>query len=68
MPEIEETVINKIRARREIGRLKYQTTMERTDLSMDDWLRHAQEEALDFAIYLEKIMGIIYLTPGATRC
>lgn len=57
MPEIEETVINKIRARREIGRLKYQTTMERTDLSMDDWLRHAQEEALDFAIYLEKIIA-----------
>ena len=30
--------------------------MERTDLSRADWLRHAQEEALDLAIYLERLL------------
>lgn len=52
--EIEERVIEKIRARRDLGRKKYGTSMERTDLSMVQWPRHAQEEAMDLAIYLEK--------------
>lgn len=56
MIEIEESVIAKIKERRERGRAKYGVTMERTDLSRPDWLRHAQEEALDLAIYLERLM------------
>ena len=55
-PEIEETVIEKIRSRRDAGRKKYGTTMERTDLSRAQWLQHAQEEALDLAIYLQRLM------------
>jgi len=54
--EIEEAVIERIRTRRDVGRAKYGTTMERTDLTQLDWLRHAQEEALDLAIYLERII------------
>lgn len=54
MKEIEESVIEKIRSRRDVGRTKYGTTMERNDLSMVQWLQHAQEEAMDLAIYLEK--------------
>lgn len=54
--ECEESVIAKIRERREAGRTKYGTTMERTDLSRLDWLRHAQEEAMDLAIYLERLI------------
>lgn len=54
--ECEESVIAKIRKRREAGRAKYGTTMERTDLSRLDWLRHAQEEAMDLAIYLERLI------------
>lgn len=54
--EIEERVISRIRERRKIGRAKYGTSMERTDLPRADWLRHAQEEALDFAIYLERLI------------
>ena len=56
MNEIEESVIAKIRERRDAGRRKYGTTMERTDLSTRHWLVHAQEEAMDLAIYLEKII------------
>jgi hypothetical protein len=54
--EIEEAVINKIRARRDAGRKKYGVSMERDDLSHLDWLRHAQDEAADFCIYLEKLI------------
>jgi hypothetical protein len=57
-PEVEEAVIERIRARRDAGRTKYGTTMERTDLSRVQWLRHAQEEALDLAIYLEKLIKL----------
>jgi chromosomal replication initiation ATPase DnaA len=52
----EEGVIDKIRLRREAGRKKYGVTMERTDLKRLDWLRHAQEEAMDLAIYLERLI------------
>ena len=52
----EEAVIRKIRARRKAGIRKYRTTMERKDLSHRQWLTHAQEEAMDLAIYLEKLM------------
>ena len=34
----------------------YGATMDRQDLSRREWLLHAQEEALDLAVYLEKIM------------
>ena len=54
--EIEESVIAKIRQRREAGRKKYGTTMERTDLTRAQWIQHAQEEAMDLAIYLERLM------------
>jgi predicted amidophosphoribosyltransferase len=55
-PECEESVIKKIKSRREAGRVKYGTTMERTDLTRIQWLKHAQEEAMDLAIYLERLI------------
>ncbi len=36
----------------------YGTTMDRNDLTQDQWLNHAYEEALDFAIYLKKLLII----------
>lgn len=54
--ECEESVIEKIRARRDKGRSKYGQSMERTDLSNLQWLIHAQEEAMDLAIYLERLI------------
>jgi len=54
-PEIEEAVVNSIRARRDAGREKYKTTMERKDLTFIQWLQHLQEELLDAAIYVEKL-------------
>lgn len=59
LEETEEAVIRQIRSRRDAGRAKYGTTMERTDLSVLQWVQHAQEEAMDFAIYLEKLKRVL---------
>lgn len=53
---VEDRVIEKILARREMGFKKYGVTMEREDLAYCDWLVHAQEEAMDLAIYLQKLI------------
>jgi hypothetical protein len=37
------------------GIKKYGVTLDRNDLSFQDWIKHAQEEAMDFILYLEKI-------------
>ena len=45
--------------------------MERTDLSELDWLIHAQEEAMDLAIYLEKLIQTKQhesCNKGSSRC
>ena len=53
--EVEEEVIAAIRERRERGRRKYETTMDRDDLTTFQWAQHAQEEAMDLAIYLQRL-------------
>lgn len=44
-----------MRYRADKGKDTYGTTMDRDDLSTEEWLDHAIEEALDLAIYLTKI-------------
>tara|TARA_R110000765_G_scaffold332811_1_gene423428 strand:+ start:10478 stop:10699 length:222 start_codon:yes stop_codon:yes gene_type:complete len=58
MSSIEYRVCTKITQRAELGKKKYGITMDRTDLTELQWLVHAQEEAMDLAIYLEKIIQI----------
>lgn len=53
---IVEIVREKLRMRSEAGMLRYGVTLERKDLSRLDWMRHAQEEALDLANYLEVLI------------
>jgi hypothetical protein len=53
--KIVEKVIDKFKQRSEAGIKKYGVTLERNDLSFQDWIQHAQEEAMDFILYLEKI-------------
>tara|TARA_B100001093_G_scaffold519520_1_gene608939 strand:- start:8870 stop:9058 length:189 start_codon:yes stop_codon:yes gene_type:complete len=59
MSKIEDAVAKKIQKRAELGKNKYGVTMERTDLTNVEWLTHAQEEAMDLAVYLEKIIKIV---------
>ncbi len=49
------TIIAKFQIRSEIGKKKYGTTLDRTDLSVIDWINHAQEEHMDAILYLEKL-------------
>ena len=53
--KIVKKVIDKFNQRSEAGIKKYGVTLERNDLSFQDWITHAQEEAMDFILYLEKI-------------
>ena len=56
MSRILYSIIDDLLAREDKGIKEYGTTMDRTDLSEQDWLQHAYEEALDLAIYLKKII------------
>lgn len=48
-------VLHQIAERSEKGLEKYGTNLERTDLETLDWVQHAQEEAMDLCLYLERI-------------
>jgi len=50
-------VANKMFERADIGLKKYGVTTERKDLTHKQWLIHAQEEAMDLAIYLQRIIS-----------
>jgi hypothetical protein len=52
---IVESVITQFKQRSEVGIAKYGVTLDRTDLSTLDWINHAQQEAMDFCLYLEKL-------------
>ena len=56
MSSVENTVIRKIMERALVGERKYGTTMERQDLTRMEWLVHAQEEAMDLCVYLERLI------------
>ena len=55
MSKIEQKVIDLINQRAKIGKKKYETTMERNDLTFMEWMQHLQEEMLDASIYIEKL-------------
>jgi succinate dehydrogenase flavin-adding protein (antitoxin of CptAB toxin-antitoxin module) len=54
-----ESLLTKFRQRSEVGQRKYNTTLDRKDLTLLEWLNHAQEEAMDLCLYLEKIKQTI---------
>lgn len=51
-----DAVRDKLKTRAAFGLLKYGVTTERTDLTHIEWLIHAQEEAMDLAVYLERVI------------
>ena len=52
---IVETIINKFKQRSEAGIKKYNTTLDRNDLSTLEWLSHLQEELMDATLYIERL-------------
>lgn len=59
MSKIEDEVCRKIKARSDVGKKKYGVTMEEEILSIEEWLTHLQEELMDAAVYVEKLLGLI---------
>jgi len=57
MKDTVDTVVESVRAdllkRSQFGIQKYGMTLDRTDLTLRDWLQHAYEECLDQANYLK---------------
>ena len=57
--KILDSLIEKYKERSEKGQLKYGYTMDRNDLELLQWVNHAQEEAMDYCLYLEKIKQML---------
>jgi hypothetical protein len=55
------SVMAKYAERSATGIRKYGVTLDREDLTIFDWINHAQEEAMDFTLYLERIRKEISL-------
>ena len=56
---IVDSIIDEHITRAEMGKEKYNKTLDRTDLSVIDYLQHAKEEAMDLALYLEKVIQML---------
>ena len=49
------SIISQFKQRADFGMKKYGTNLDRTDLSILEWIQHAQEEHMDAILYLEKL-------------
>jgi len=49
------SIINQFLARSKKGKAKYGVDLDRTDLSLLEWIEHAKQEHMDAILYLEKI-------------
>ena len=56
---IVDSVIDEHIKRAQMGKEKYGQTLDRTDLSVLEYLQHAKEEAMDLALYLEKTIQML---------
>jgi hypothetical protein len=51
-----DAVCAMLQNRAQVGLKKYGVDTTRQDLTHIEWLKHAQEEALDLAVYLQRII------------
>jgi hypothetical protein len=54
-----DSIIDEHIKRAKLGKEKYNNTLDRTDLSVIEYLQHAKEEAMDLALYLEKTIQML---------
>jgi hypothetical protein len=52
-----EQIISDLKEREAMGIRKYGVSVDDAQLTDDEWLQHAYEEALDFAVYIKKLMN-----------
>ena len=60
--KIVDQVVEKYHLRSQVGITKYGTTLENNN--KDNYLLHAQEEAMDLSLYLQKLIEIVRDTPN----
>jgi hypothetical protein len=56
---IVDGIVDQFIDRSRVGKAKYNTDLDRTDLSLSQWLQHAIEEHMDAVLYLQKIKSTI---------
>lgn len=52
---IVQEIKDKFEQRSQLGIKKYGTTLERDDLSAEEWVNHLQEELMDAILYLQRL-------------
>jgi hypothetical protein len=55
LDSIVTSIIEQFEKRALKGKEKYGVDLDRTDLSLLDWIEHAKQEHMDAILYLEKI-------------
>ena len=55
MDSVVASIIKQFEDRSVKGKEKYGTDLDRTDLSLLDWIEHAKQEHMDAILYLEKL-------------
>jgi hypothetical protein len=67
--QIEDQIVLRVLARfnerSQVGIKKYNTTLERDDLSTLEWLTHLQEELMDATLYVERLKDEYKTKPKA---
>jgi hypothetical protein len=56
---IVDSIIDKFIERATIGKQKYNTDLDRSDLSLEDWLEHSIQEKLDDILYMQKALTVL---------
>jgi hypothetical protein len=55
LDSIVSSIINQFTVRSLMGKAKYGVDLDRTDLTILEWIEHAKQEHMDAILYLEKI-------------
>jgi len=55
--KVYEQIISDLKEREAMGIRKDGVSVDDAQLTDDEWLQHAYEEALDFAVYIKKLMN-----------
>lgn len=55
LDSVVSSIINQFTTRALMGKKKYGVDLDRTDLSLLEWIEHAKQEHMDAILYLEKI-------------
>ena len=58
---IVQTIVEKFVDRAKMGEKKYGVTLDRVDLSIEDFIEHALQEHMDAILYLQKVKTMLKL-------